>query len=103
MFSRLIVAYEVWETQKAEYAEHLVKRAILAQGIRGRPLVLHSDNGSPMKAATFIATLDKNLRGFMQMALRLVNHVPRGSLSTGILEKISVLMPIYVLWKLNTK
>ena len=59
MFSRLIVAYEVWETEKAVYAEQLIKRAVLAQGIQGRPLVLHSDNGSPMKAATFQATLEK--------------------------------------------
>ena len=59
IFSRLIVGYEVWETEKAEYAEHLVKKAVLAQGIQGRPLVLHSDNGSPMKAATFLATLEK--------------------------------------------
>ena len=59
MFSRFIVGYEVWETEKAEYAEHLIKKAVLAQGIQGRPLVLHSDNGSPMKAATFLATLEK--------------------------------------------
>lgn len=59
MFSRLIVAYEVWETEKAEYAETLVRKATLSQGTAGRPLVLHSDNGSPMKAATFLATLEK--------------------------------------------
>ena len=59
IFSRLIVGYEVWETEKAEYAEFLVKKAVLAQGIQSRPLVLHSDNGSPMKAATFLATLEK--------------------------------------------
>lgn len=59
MFSRLIVAHEVWETEKSEYAEYLIKKATLSQGIAGRPLVLHSDNGSPMKAATFLATLEK--------------------------------------------
>ncbi|TJX51329.1 transposase family protein, partial [Soehngenia saccharolytica] len=59
MFSRLIVAHEVWEEEKAEHAEHLIKKATLAQGTAGRPLVLHSDNGSPMKAATFQATLEK--------------------------------------------
>ena len=59
MFSRLIVGYEVWETEKAEYAEHLIKKATLSQGLAGKPLVLHSDNGSPMKAATFLATLEK--------------------------------------------
>ena len=59
MFSRLIVAHEVWDTEKARYAEQLIRRAVLAQGIRGNPLVLHSDNGSPMKAATFQATLER--------------------------------------------
>lgn len=59
MFSRLIVAYEVWEEEKAEHAECLIRKATLSQGIAGRPLVLHSDNGSPMKAATFQATLEK--------------------------------------------
>lgn len=59
MFSRLIVGHEVWETEKAEYAEHLIRKATLSQGIAGRPLILHSDNGSPMKAATFLATLEK--------------------------------------------
>jgi transposase InsO family protein len=59
IFSRYIVSYEVWETEKAEYAEELIKKALLTQEIQGRPLVLHSDNGSPMKAATFLATLEK--------------------------------------------
>ncbi len=59
MFSRFIVSYEVWETEKAEYAETLIRKATLSQGVNGRPLVLHSDNGSPMKAATFLATLEK--------------------------------------------
>lgn len=59
MFSRFIVSYEVWETEKAEYAETLIRKATLSQGVNGRPFILHSDNGSPMKAATFLATLEK--------------------------------------------
>jgi len=59
MFSRMVVGYEVWETENAEYAKILVKRALLSQKILGKPLILHSDNGSPMKAATFLATLEK--------------------------------------------
>ena len=62
MFSRLIVAHEVWETENAEYSKRLIRKATLSQGIatkKDRPLVLHSDNGSPMKAATFMATLEK--------------------------------------------
>jgi hypothetical protein len=43
MFSRLIVGYEVWETEKAEYAEHLIRKASISQGLAGNPLVLHSD------------------------------------------------------------
>ena len=59
MFSRLIVGYEVWEEENSNHAEYLIRKATLSQGIAGRPLVLHSDNGSPMKAATFQATLEK--------------------------------------------
>ena len=59
MFSRYIVGHEVWETEKTGYAEQLIRKSTLAQGISGRPLVLHSDNGSPMKAASFLATLEK--------------------------------------------
>lgn len=61
MFSRMIVAYEVWETENAEYSKRLIRKASLSQGIaaKDKPLVLHSDNGSPMKAATFLATLEK--------------------------------------------
>lgn len=59
IFSRFIVSYEVWESEKAKYAEQLVRKGVLSQNLQGRPLVLHSDNGSPMKAATFLATLEK--------------------------------------------
>ena len=41
MFSRLIVGYEVWKEEKAEHAEHLIRKGTLSQGIAGRPLVLH--------------------------------------------------------------
>jgi putative transposase len=60
-FSCLIVAYEVWETENAEHSKRLIRKASLAQGIaaKDKPLVLHSDNESPMKAATFLATLEK--------------------------------------------
>lgn len=59
IYSRKIVGYEVWETENAEYASYLVRKAVLAEGIAGSPIVLHSDNGSPMKAAAFLATLEK--------------------------------------------
>ena len=58
VFSRKIVAHEVHEAESAELAALLMRRASLAEGLVGRPLVLHSDNGSPMKGATMLATLE---------------------------------------------
>ncbi|TCO76515.1 transposase InsO family protein [Marinisporobacter balticus] len=59
IFSRKIVGYEVWEEENAVHSETLVRKALLAENIAGRPIVLHSDNGGPMKAATFLATLER--------------------------------------------
>jgi len=58
IFSRKIVSWEVWEEERAAYAEELIRRAKSREKVVGT-LVLHSDNGSPMKAATFQATLSK--------------------------------------------
>jgi len=58
VFSRKIVGHEVHEAESADLASLLMRRASLAEGLAGRPLVLHSDNGSPMKGATMLATLE---------------------------------------------
>lgn len=59
IFSRKIVGHEVWETESSKNASILIKRTLLREGIYGRKesLVLHSDNGSPMKGATMLETL----------------------------------------------
>ncbi len=59
IFSRNIVGWEVWEEESAEYASQLIARVCLSQGILSQPtpLVLHSDNGSPMKGSTMLETL----------------------------------------------
>ena len=58
LFSRDIVGWEVWEEESADHASVLIRRACLAQGrLTTMPLVLHSDNGSPMKGATMLETL----------------------------------------------
>ena len=59
IFSRKIVGWEVWETEDAAHAGELIKKTIVIEKIHGAPLVLHSDNGSPMKAATFQVLLEK--------------------------------------------
>jgi transposase InsO family protein len=59
IFSRKIVGWEVHESESAELAALLIRQAVLAEGCTLRPLVLHSDNGSPMKGATMKVTMDK--------------------------------------------
>jgi putative transposase len=58
VFSRKIVGHEVHEAESAELAALLMRRTSLTEGLAGRPLVLHSDNGSSMKGATMLATLE---------------------------------------------
>ena len=55
--SRLLVANEVHEGESADHASDLITKACLRERTAGRPLVLHSDNGSAMKGAVMLATL----------------------------------------------
>ena len=58
LYSRDIVGWEVWEEESAEHASELIRRTCIAQKrLTVEPLVLHSDNGSPMKGATMLETL----------------------------------------------
>nr|WP_242978104.1 IS3 family transposase [Garciella nitratireducens] len=59
IFSRKVVGWEVWPEESATYASHLIRCAVMAEGItrQDEPLVLHSDNGSPMKGSTMLETL----------------------------------------------
>lgn len=58
LYSRDIVGWEVWEEESADHASDLIRRSCIAQGrLTTEPLVLHSDNGSPMKGATMLETL----------------------------------------------
>ena len=54
---RKIVGWEVHETESADFAAALINRACLAEGTCRTELVLHSDNGAPMKGATMLAKL----------------------------------------------
>lgn len=58
IYSRRIVAAEVFEAENGASLSQLVRRAVLAQQCAHRPPVLHTDNGSPMKGRTFKATLE---------------------------------------------
>jgi len=59
IFTRLIVAWEIHEDERAEHASKLIGQACLKHSVRADQLALHSDNGSPMKGATMLATLQR--------------------------------------------
>jgi putative transposase len=59
VFSRKIVGHEVHVVESTDLAALLMRKASLAEGLAGRQVVLHSDNGSPMKGATMLATLEQ--------------------------------------------
>lgn len=50
VFSRKIVGYEVHLVESGEYAAELLKRTVLSERCWQEPLVLHVDNGAPMKS-----------------------------------------------------
>jgi len=53
VFSRLIIHWEVHREESSRHAQELIKKAVFKHGVLHQPLVLHSDNGSPMKAQDF--------------------------------------------------
>lgn len=57
VYSRKIVAHEVHEAESAECAAALIEQAVRREGITGKPLVIHQDNGSPMKGSTYLVKL----------------------------------------------
>jgi putative transposase len=59
LFSRKIVSWEIWPEESANHASTLIKRCTLSEQTHktSKPLVLHSDNGSPMKGSTMLQTL----------------------------------------------
>ncbi len=59
IFSRKIVGFDIHEEESMEYSSELVEKLCKAEGISKDQLVLHADNGGPMKGATMLAKLEK--------------------------------------------
>jgi putative transposase len=59
IFSRKLVAWSVELKECADLASNLVATAIAAEGVDPDQLVLHADNGGPMKGSTMLATLQR--------------------------------------------
>jgi putative transposase len=59
VWSRKIVGWSLRYEESAEYARDLVKQAIESEEADPKKLVLHADNGGPMKGSTLLATLQR--------------------------------------------
>jgi putative transposase len=57
IFSRKIVGWQVYEGESSELASEVMRDICARENIARDQVVLHSDNGSPMKGATMLATL----------------------------------------------
>lgn len=57
VWSRRIVGWEVHERENAAHAAALIRRICDDSGVDPKGLVLHSDNGKPMRGSTMVATL----------------------------------------------
>jgi len=59
VYSRKIVAHEVHGAESSQHAARLIECAVAREGVAGGVLVLHQDNGSPMKGSTFAAKAEE--------------------------------------------
>jgi transposase InsO family protein len=59
IWSRKIVGWQVHEEESAELASELAWKTCADEGVKPGELVLHSDNGGPMKGITMLATLQR--------------------------------------------
>jgi putative transposase len=57
VWSRKIVGWKVHEYESPEFAAELIRETVQREGVDPERLVLHADNGGPMKGATLLATL----------------------------------------------
>jgi transposase InsO family protein len=59
LFSRKVVGWQVYDNESAEFASELLQDICARQGIAKGQLVVHSDNGSPMRGQTLLATFER--------------------------------------------
>jgi transposase InsO family protein len=59
IFSRKIVGWQVYDRESADLAGQLLRDICERQGIPQGQLTVHSDNGSPMKGESMLATMQR--------------------------------------------
>jgi putative transposase len=59
IFSRKVVGWQVYDDESADLAAEVIVDICKREQVPPQQVVLHSDNGSPMKGATMLATLQR--------------------------------------------
>lgn len=59
LYSRKVVAWQVHTRESSTLAGNLIREGCYQEDVSRGQLILHSDNGSPMKGATMLATLQQ--------------------------------------------
>ncbi len=59
IFSRKIVGWQAYEEESSALASELLRDLCRCEGVQSKQLILHSDNGSPMKGSTMLATMQQ--------------------------------------------
>lgn len=59
IFSRKVIHYRIYTQEAAHHAARVIAEAVEIEKVPRDQLILHSDNGGPMKGATMISTLQQ--------------------------------------------
>jgi transposase InsO family protein len=59
VYSRKIVGFEVHEEQSSDLSADMLRKICISEGVGPNRVVLHADNGGPMKGATMLATMQR--------------------------------------------
>lgn len=57
IFSRKVVGWQIYDAESSELASDVMRDICIREAIKPDQVILHSDNGNPMKGATMLATL----------------------------------------------
>ena len=65
IFSRKIVGWQIYDVESSDLTGDVMRDIYAREAILPNQVVLHSDNGSPMKGATMLATLQAGCRALV--------------------------------------
>ena len=112
VWSRRIVGWDVCEREAADLAAALIQRTCVEEEVNPQGLILHSDNGKPMRGATMIATLQwlgvvpsfsrphvSNDNPYSEALFRTLKHTPAyPSLPFASVEQARLWVTRFVAW-----